>query len=174
MAAENDNTEQTDARPKFELDGKEYELPELRELDVDEWMIVYKYSKVVLRDLMEIVDDPDAERERIEKIEQPGVMKALFHIGYKRVHPKKTDSAVEALVGQIKYLPALELLNTDEAEVPEEEDPTTETSKLESEPSELEPSSERRSDSSSVNGSSASTTSSETPEEEPATTGISG
>lgn len=172
MAAENDN--QNEARPKFELDGVEYELPEIRELDIDEWMIVYKYSKVVLRDLMEITDDPDAEAARVEKLEQPGVMKALFHIGYKRAHPKKTDAAVENLVGQIKYLPVLEAMNDDAEEASEEEDPTEETTEPESEPSEPEQSLPSEPDSQTGNGSSSSTTSSETPEEEPATTGTFG
>jgi len=173
VAAETD-TEQEDARPKFEFDGKEYKLPELRDLDIDEWMVVYKYSKVVLRDLMEIPDDAEAEAARVEKLEQPGVMKALFHIGYKRAHPKKTDAAVETLVGQIKYLPTLEAMNPDEEVPPEEADPTEETSEPESEPNEDEPSSLRSAGSLSANGSSDSGTSSETPEGQPATTGISG
>ena len=178
MAAETNDTEQEEARPKFELDGKEYELPELRELDIDEWMVVYKYSKVVLRDLMEIPDDPAAEAARVEKIEQPGVMKALFHIGYKRAHPKKTDAAVEHLVGQIKYLPMLEAMNEaveGEEEPDAETDPTKDSAPdSESSSSEDEQSSLRRIDSETGNGSSASTTSSETPEDEPATTGTFG
>lgn len=174
MAAENDNTTENTDRPRFELEGKEYELPELRELDVDEWMLMYKYSKVTLRDLMEIVGDPEAEEARIEKVEQPGVMKALFHIGYKREHPKKTDAAIENLVGQIKYLPTLEAMDTEaDAEVPVDEvdPPTDELPKSEIA---LAPSSESRTDSSSANGSSDSSTSSETPEDELATTGTSG
>ena len=173
MAAEND-TDQEQEPTRFELDGVGYEMPELRDLDIDEWMIVYKYSKVVLRDLMEITDDPEAEQARVDKLEQPGVMKALFHIAYKRAHPKKTDAAVEALVGQIKYLPTLEAMNPGSEEASEEEDPTEETTEPGSEPSEPELSSLRSSDSQSGNGSSASTTSSETPEEEPAPTGMSG
>lgn len=174
MVAENDNTEQEKTN-QFELDGIAYEMPELRDLDIDEWMIVYKYSKVVLRDLMEITDDPEAEQERVEKLEQPGVMKALFHIAYKRKHPKKTDAAVESLVGQIKYLPTLEAMNADEPEEGSaEEDPTEETTEPESEPSEPESSLPRNPDSESGNGSSGSTPSSETPEEEPATIGTSG
>ena len=179
MAAETDNQneeqEQEKERSRCELDGVEYELPKLRDLDMDEWMVVYKYSKVVLRDLMEIPDDPEAEAARVEKLEQPGVMKALFHIGYKRKHPKKTDAAVENLVGQIKYLPTLEAMNPDEEDQAEEPtDPTEETSEPESEPSGPTPSSERNSDSSSENGSSDSGTSSETPEDQPETIGISG
>jgi len=172
VAAEND-TEQEQEPTSFELDGVKYEMPELRELDIDEWMIVYKYSKVVLRDLMEITDDPEAEQERVEKLEQPGVMKALFHIAYKRHHPKKTDAAIEALVGQIKYLPTLEAMTTDE-EVPAEEDPTKETIEPASEPNEPEPSSPNGTDSLSGSGSLSSLTSSETLEETLATTGTSG
>lgn len=175
MAAETTTeTDEQEARPRFDLDGKEYELPELRDLDIDEWMVVYKYSKVVLRDLMEIPDDPEAEAARVEKLEQPGVMKALFHIGYKRAHPKKTDAAVEDLVGRIKYLPTLEAMNPDEEVPAEEADPTEETSEPESEPSEPTPSSARSTGSSSGNGLSASGTSSETPEDQPETIGISG
>ncbi len=173
MTAETDNqTEEEEARPRFDLDGKEYELPELRDLDIDEWMLVYKYSKVVLRDMMEIPDDPEAEAARVEKLEQPGVMKALFHIGYKRQHPKKTDAAVEDLVGQIKYLPTLEAMNPD-VEVPEDEvdPPTGELPNSESEPT---PSSENTTDSENGNGSLGSTTSSETPEVLPETIGTSG
>lgn len=168
MAAET-NTEQ--ARPKFELDGVEYEMPELRELDIDEWMLMYKYSRVILRDLMEIVDDDDAERARIEKLEQPGVMKALFHIGYKRAHPKKVDAAIESLVGQIKYLPMLEAMNDGIEEASEEEDPTERTTQPESEPGEP---STRNSDSSSESGLPGSAASSETPENAPVPIGTSG
>ncbi len=173
MTAETPNpTDEEEARPGFELDGKKYELPELRDLDIDEWMVVYRYSKVVLRDLMEIPDDPEAEAARVEKLEQPGVMKALFHIGYKRAHPRKTASAVEELVGQIKYLPTLEAMNPD-VEVPEDEvDPPT--GEVPSSESETTPSSESRTDSENENGSSASGTSSETPEDLPETIGISG
>jgi hypothetical protein len=124
---------------------------------------------------MEVTDDPEAEQARVDKLEQPGVMKALFHIAYKRKHPRKTDAAVEALVGQIKYLPTLEAMNTDDGEeAPEEEDPTQETTEPESEPSEPEPQLLRSTDSPTGNGSSASTESSETPEGQPATTGTSG
>lgn len=160
----------------FELDGKTYELPELRELDIDEWMVVYKYSKVVLRDLMPIIDDPQAEHDRIEKLEQPGLMKALFHIAYQRAHPKKTTAAVETLVGQIKYLPTLEAMDDgdDTEEVAEDDDPPTLTPVPESEPSEPEPSSPNDSDSQSENGSSSSQTSSGIPEVTLVTTGTSG
>lgn len=175
MAAETNDT--AEERPRFEMpDGVEYELPNIRELNMDEWMLMYEYARIVLRDLME-ASDPEEERAREEKLENPGVMMGLFHIGYKRKHPQKTDAVIKALVGKIQYLPTLQDMGGVELdeEGSEEEDPTPDSAPdSESSSSEARSSSERSADSSTESGSSDSSMSSETPEETLATTGTSG
>lgn len=154
----------------FIIEGEEYEIPVFTELTIDEWMIAHKFAGLVISDIIPIKDDADAEMERVKKFTQPGALKALAFIAYKRSHPRKTDPTIGALVGGLNYLEMLETM-VDEEEDHDAADPTEETPQPSPEP---EPSSPTRNDSPSESGSSDSATSSETPEVALLPTGMSG
>ncbi len=161
MTAET-TTPETQAPASFEIDGVMYEFPQLLELDVDEWQFIYDKCRVSFGTLAPI-EDEDRERERMEKLDNPAFEKALFHIGFRRVHPEWTDAAIAELIGKQKLRILLESL-VPEGEV-EADDPTLTT--------EPEQQSNGKAVSSSESSSDPSSRSSETQDESPATTGTS-
>ena len=162
MAAETENKE---VEPlKFTFEKVEYEVPQLTECDLDEWMLVYKYAQVTLGDTVPC-EDPSEEEERRTKLSQPALWKALFHIAYRRANPKKSDAAIEAVIGKIDYLEAMASF-AEQMPDEEEENPTS--------ASEQERSSGRNSASSTAPTSLASLPHSATPEDKLAPTGTSG
>ena len=156
MAAENDN------KVQFELEGTMYDIPDVLDLDLDEWIVVYEYAGLVLDDFAPL-ENAEEEAQRVHKLRHPGFMKAMAHIGYQRAHPKKTKATVKDLLGKAKLVPMLESMATDEGE--SEVPPTS--------ASEPQKSSERSQDVSSVNLSLASRSSSATPAGPLAPTGTS-
>lgn len=154
MAAETDNT------VKFDLDGTLYDFPDVLDLDIDEWVVVYEYSGLVLEDFAPL-ENAEAEADRVHKLRHPGFMKAMAHIGYQRAHPKKTKATIKDLIGSVKMLPLLESMSPQESE-----DPPTSAS-------EPQKSSERSPGDSNASLSLASPLSSETPEDLPVPIGIS-
>ncbi len=161
MAAENDNQE---APVKFTFHGKQYDLPSLTECDMDEWMLVYEYAKVTIKDTVPC-EDPADEQARVDKLSQPGTWFALFHIAYRRENPKKADPAIRALVGKIDYMAALAEVAEQMPAEDEYENPTSVTTP--------ETSSSGSSDSSSGSLSRVSLRSLETPGDPAAATGTS-
>ncbi len=161
MAAETDNQEPI----KFTFEGKKYDLPTLIECDMDEWMLVYEYAKVTIKDTVPC-EDPADEQARVDKLSQPGTWFALFHIAYRRANPKRTDAAIKALVGKIDYLEALAEIAEQMPDEDEDENPTSAIT-----PETL---SSESSDSSSKSSSLVSLPSSETPADQPAPTGTTG
>ena len=157
MAAE------TTDKVKFDLAGTLYEFPDVLDLDMDEWIVVYEYSGLVLEDFAPL-ENPEAEAERVHKLRHPGFMKAMTHIGYQRAHPKKTKATIKDLIGNVKMLPLLESMAGDE---PESDDPPTSVS-------EPQRSSERSPGDSNVSLSLASPPSSETQDVPLVPTGTSG
>ena len=156
-------TVETNDKVKFDLAGTLYEFPDVLDLDMDEWIVVYEYSGLVLEDFAPL-ENPEAEAERVHKLRHPGFIKAMTHIGYQRAHPKKTKATVKDLIGNVKMLPLLESMAGDE---PESDDPPTSVS-------EPQRSFERNQVDSSASLSLASPPSSETPEGLPVTIGTSG
>lgn len=156
-------TAETQTPASFEIDGVMYEFPQLLELDVDEWQFIYDKCRVSFGTLAPI-EDEDRERERMEKLDNPAFEKALFHIGYRRVHPDVKDDAIAAIIGKQKLRILLEsLVPEGEAEA---DDPTLMT--------EPEQQSNGKVVSSSESSSDPSSKSSETPDEQPETIGTSG
>ena len=160
MAAETNDKE---VLPSFEVEGKTYDFPELGDLDLDEWGVVYKYSEVTIADLAPR-DDDEEEQARVKRINSPLFTAALVHIAFQRAHPRKTYSTVKYEVGRIKMIPLLDQIA--ESMPDEDENPTSamkpETSSSENSQENSEPSSPD------------SETSSETPEETPVSIGTSG
>ncbi len=86
MAAENDND-----KVRFDLAGTMYEFPDVLDLDLDEWIVVYEYAGLVLEDFAPL-ENPEEEAARVHRLRHPGFMKAMAHVGYQRAHPKKTKA----------------------------------------------------------------------------------
>jgi len=161
VAAETDNKETQSL--KFTFQGVEYDVPQLMDCDLDEWVLVYKYAEVTLSDTIPC-DDPAEDATRRKKLSQPALWKALFHIAYRRADPKKSDAAIEAIIGKIDYLETMASF-FDQMPDEEEENPTS--------ASEPETLSEKSSDSNTSPTSLVSLRSSETPENPLAPTGTS-
>lgn len=123
MAAENDNE-----IVKFDLEGTLYEFPDVLDLDMDEWIVVYEYAGLVLEDFAPL-ESAEAEQERVHRLKHPGFMKAMAHIGYQRAHPKKTKATIKDLIGAVKMLPLLESMAPEDAA---EENPTSVSEPLKS------------------------------------------
>lgn len=124
MAAENDNT------MRFQIDGTEYVIPPLDDMDMYEWQIIYDYTGLVLEDFAPAADRADEqvdggedgplEKARQHRISAPAFMTALLHIGYRRSHPNEKPDAIKKLVGATKRMRVLEAMadSVDEGEAP--------------------------------------------------------
>ncbi len=159
---------------KFKIDGVAYEMPEIDDLDIEEWEIVYAASGLVLADFAPALDskgklDKKADDARQHRIQQPAFLRARLHIAYRRANPGATDEEINEVVMAAKMVPAMEAI-ADAAGVGDDEDPPV--------PSALTPepggSSPTTNDESSGSTPTDSDSSSETQDGDPATTTTSG
>ncbi len=162
MAAENDD------RVQFQIDGETYEYPDPLDLDLDEWVIIYDECGLILEDFAPF-DEKKREKERIRRLRNPALMKALAMVGVIRTKPDMDVDDARELVGNAKMLGLLESMAPEEAA--EADPPTGELQSSESEPSE---SSERSSDVSNGSSSATSQPSSDEQDSDPAPIGIGG
>lgn len=161
---------------KFKIDDVLYEMPEIDDLDIEEWEIIYGASGIVLGDFAPVLDakgklDKKADAERQRRINQPAFLRARLHIAYRRANPGASEDEIEEVVKAAKMVPAMEAIadaaetanaNADEGDavppaltpVPDGSSPTGSDEKSGSKPT-------------------ASAASSETPDDEPETTGTS-
>jgi hypothetical protein len=65
VAAETDNQ-----KVKFDLDGTLYEFPDILDLDMDEWIVVYEYCGLTLGDFAPISPEVAAIRASIAQLEE--------------------------------------------------------------------------------------------------------
>lgn len=160
---------------KFKIDDVLYEMPEIDDLDIEEWEIIYGASGIVLGDFAPALDakgklDKKADADRQRRISQPAFLRARLHIAYRRANPAASEDEIEEVVKAAKMVPAMEAI-ADAAE-------TANTGEGDAVPPALTPapdgSSPTGSDEKSGNKPTASAVSSETPAEDPATTGTSG
>jgi hypothetical protein len=93
---------------RFKIEDQEYDVPEVDDLDMDEWQVIYDYSGLILDDFAPIEDDDDAEQARTRRLAQPAFTTAMLHIGYQRAHPKMKAVDIKALVSGAKMLHILE------------------------------------------------------------------
>lgn len=100
---------------KFKIDDVLYEMPEIDDLDMDEWEIVYAASGVVIQDFAPALDehgklDKKAEAERQRRISQPAFLRARLHIAYRRANPNATDDEIHEIVTKAKLVRAMEAI----------------------------------------------------------------
>lgn len=94
----------------IEIDGKQYELPTLDTITLDEERILYIYADTVVQDF--IPAHPDASDEdkalyqqlQLRKIRNPDFKKALAHIAYKRENREADDAEIQAAIGLVNAL----------------------------------------------------------------------
>ncbi len=100
---------------KFKIDGVAYEMPEIDDLDIEEWEIVYEASGLVLADFAPALDekgklDKKADAERTRRIQQPAFLRARLHIAYRRANPGANDDEIAEVVMAAKMVPAMEAI----------------------------------------------------------------
>lgn len=102
------------AETGFNIDGTLYELPTLDSFTMDEAQIMYDYSGLSLEDFAE-PEEETAEQaaERVRRFRNPGFLRALMHIAYRRQHPKLADGEIRQLVGSANLIDALKDLADD-------------------------------------------------------------
>lgn len=151
----------------FKIDQQEYEVPDIADLDMDEWQVMHDYAGLVLDDFAPS-DDPDEEAARMRRLRQPAFTRALLHIGYQRANPELSPSQVRAVTGKAKLVRALEAMD---AAVPDEDEGDADPPASTPTP---EPSSPENLPGSSGSGSAASEPSSDQPDEALEATGTGG
>lgn len=165
---------------KFKIDGVAYEMPEIDDLDIEEWEIVYAASGLVLADFAPALDekgrlDKKADAERQHRIQQPAFLRARLHIAYRRANPGASDEEIHEVVMAAKMVPAMEAIaeaagvtDPDEGDVrppaltpgPDGSSPTVNDEKSGSTPTASDSSSETQEDGRATTGTSGSGTSS--------------
>ncbi len=165
------SAETTDSRRTFTAGGETYEYPDPFDLDLDEWVIIYDETGLILEDFAPF-DDKKREETRQQQLRNPALIKALAICGILRAKPELELDSAKELAGDMKMLAVLESLVAGEEDDAEEVDPPT--GGLQSNESEQPPASERRSDDTSESSSADSAKSSDEPDSEPAATGTSG
>ncbi len=156
--------ETNDSRRNFTAGGETYEYPDPFDLDIDEWVIIYDETGLILEDFAPF-DDKKREETRLQQLRNPALIKALAICGLLRAKPDLDIDAARDLAGDMKMLAVLESLaaGDDDADDPTQESPTT-TSE----------SSPTRPDDTNGSTSADSPKSSDEPAEEPAATGTGG
>lgn len=94
--------------PKVVIDGQEYPLPDLGSIDMEQALVLEKYTGLSLEQLA------DADTSR------PSVVAAFCHLAIRDANPRRTFSQIEAVVKRIKLA---ELDFTDEEEAVEASPP---------------------------------------------------
>lgn len=90
------------AETGFMIDGALYGMPSLDTFTMEEAQILYDYSGLGLEDFA-LEDDDD---EFAVKLKNPGFLRALMHIAYRRGNPKQPDSKVRKLIGAVNLIEA--------------------------------------------------------------------
>lgn len=110
----------------LEIDGTEYPLPTLDDIDLDEERILYVWSDTVISDFMPAHPDADENVKQATalrhamRIRNPDFKRALIHIAYRRAHPDVDDAEIQKLVGKVNaFAVDVEMLRGDDDRPPE-------------------------------------------------------
>lgn len=101
--------EQPDVRASITVDGTPYVLPALDSFDLDEAMIMYRYSDMTFDQIFEL--------EGLH----PGVVGGLLHVAIQRSDPALREREIKRMVGEVNMMGVLEQLAALASEAP---DPT--------------------------------------------------
>lgn len=161
---------------KFKIDGVTYEMPEIDDLEIEEWEIVYAASGIVLGDFAPALDeqgrlDKKAEADRLRRISQPAFLRARLHIAYRRANRAASEDEIDEVVRSAKMVPAMEAIADAAIAAGDGDEAPPAPLALTPEPAASSPTGNGET---SGNKPTASAVSSETPVADHATTGMSG
>lgn len=108
---------------QFEIDGKEYPIPDIETLNMDEAMIMYDYSGMTIDEIDETIGL------------HPGLIAGFMHVSYSRKNPGASKAAVTRLIRGANMMDAVKQF-AKKAEEAEEEDESTDSQKNKSDSSE--------------------------------------
>lgn len=157
---------------KFKMGDNEFELPEIDDLDMSEWELVYDNTGLILADFAPEIDengklDQKAESDRQRRVSQPAFTRTMLQIALRRANPDMPADEVAEIATHARLVSVLEAIG-EEVDVED-----ADAGPPESTP-EPEPSSSKSSDDSNGNGSTDSTASSVEQVGLPIPTGTSG
>lgn len=141
MAAEDVKHEEEEKEEEEEylvIEGGHYPLPTMDELDNDEAMILYNYSRITIEDFLDENGEELPKEEQAKLTRHPGFKTALVHIAYRRGNRGMSEAKIKAVAGRTNWLDAIaEIAGDDEdgdARPPDEPSSSDELTKS-SEPS---------------------------------------
>ncbi len=108
MAAENEKAQ--DEPVKFKIEGVEYELPGVDDLDLDEWELMYERTGILFEDFAPLENKKD-ETARSRRLSQPGFLRTMLEISMRRTYPDRDHDAIADVVRKAKMLPVLESIS---------------------------------------------------------------
>lgn len=96
--------------PRFVIDGKDYPIPTFDSFDMDEAQILYDLSGLTLEDfaIPDEDEDPDAAAELERKMRNPGFIRALMEVAYRRGNQGVTVARVKSVIGRSNLVTAYE------------------------------------------------------------------
>jgi hypothetical protein len=114
--------ETNDSRRTFTAGGETYEYPDPFDLDLDEWVVIYDETGLILEDFAPF-DDKKREETRLQQLRNPALIKALAICGIIREHPQTDIDSARELAGDMKMLDVLKSLagGEDDADDPTQE-----------------------------------------------------
>jgi hypothetical protein len=114
--------ETNDSSRTFTAGGETYEYPDPFDLDLDEWVIIYDETGLILEDFAPF-DDKKREETRLQQLRNPALIKALAICGILREHPQYDLDSARELAGDMKMLDVLKALagGEDDADDPTQE-----------------------------------------------------
>lgn len=101
----------------FEIGGDEYPIPTLSSFSMDEAIVFFNVNGYPVEDLWLVPDEEDAD-ERLERLRNPAVVKALLHVAYRRGNPDRSDKEIGRIIGQVSLAVALSAFIPDPEEAP--------------------------------------------------------
>lgn len=111
---------------RFKLDENQYELPEIDDLTMDEWQILYDTAGLILEDFAPVQDEK-SEVERQRRVGQPNFTRAMLQIAYQRANPYATTDDARQIAGEAKLIRVLESMGENVTE--DETNPPESTTK---------------------------------------------
>jgi hypothetical protein len=148
----------------FTIEGKVYPTAPMQDWDMDESQILYDYTGLALEDFSPDPDLPPEDRyqEILLYMKNPGFVRTLLHIAYRRGNPTLKEDKIREVVGRVNAMKAI----TEFIEANEKDDAGPPASTTEQE----KPSANGSVDSNATSGSS-STTASDEPDDHPVNIG---
>ena len=93
-----------DPESGFMVNGTVYPIPAFDTFDLDEAQVLYDYAGLGLEDFAVDLEDTEQVAEATQKLKNPGFLRALVHIAYRRGNPDIKPADVKAAAAAVNYL----------------------------------------------------------------------